>query len=103
MMQRMQRTAIAALGLLLAGCASQPALTDYTVNSGAQRSPDQQALVFDQADLSLRIGSRAPSKVKAATCSGPASTTRWASRPSSTNTSRCRRRWSQRATACRSG
>jgi aminopeptidase N len=51
----MQRTAIAALGLLLAGCASQPALTDYTVNSGAQRSPDQQALVFDHADLSLRI------------------------------------------------
>ncbi|WP_229503690.1 M1 family metallopeptidase [Massilia putida] len=51
----MQRTAIAALGLLLAGCASQPALTDYTVNSGAQRSADQQALVFDHADLSLRI------------------------------------------------
>ncbi len=54
-MQRLQRTAIAALGLLLAGCASQPALTDYTVNSGAQRSADQQALVFDHADLSLRI------------------------------------------------
>jgi aminopeptidase N len=51
----MQRTAIAALGLLLAGCASQPALTDYTVNSGAQRSPDQQALVFEHADLGLRI------------------------------------------------
>jgi hypothetical protein len=51
----MQRTAIAALGLLLAGCASQPALTDYTVNSGAQRGADQQALVFDHADLSLRI------------------------------------------------
>ena len=55
MTQRTQRTAIAALGLLLAGCASQPALTDYTVNSGAQRSPDQQALVFEHADLSLRI------------------------------------------------
>jgi aminopeptidase N len=51
----MQRTAIAALGFLLAGCASQPALTDYTVNSGAQRSSEQQALVFDHADLSLRI------------------------------------------------
>jgi aminopeptidase N len=51
----MQRIAIAALGLLLAGCASQPALTDYTVNSGAQRSPGQQALTFDYADLSLRI------------------------------------------------
>jgi aminopeptidase N len=51
----MQRTAIAALCALLAGCASQPALTDYTVNSGAQRSPAQQALSFDHADLSLRI------------------------------------------------
>jgi aminopeptidase N len=51
----MQRTAIAALALLLAGCASQPALTDYTVNSGAQRGPDQQVLVFEHADLSLRI------------------------------------------------
>jgi aminopeptidase N len=50
----MQRTAIA-LAALLAGCASQPALTDYTVNSGAQRSPAQQALSFDHADLSLRI------------------------------------------------
>ncbi|KQZ40692.1 M1 family metallopeptidase [Massilia sp. Root1485] len=51
----MQRTAIAALCALLAGCAGQPALTDYTVNSGAQRSSAQQALSFDHADLSLRI------------------------------------------------
>ncbi|MCS0628754.1 M1 family metallopeptidase [Telluria mixta] len=51
----MQRTAIAALCALLAGCASQPALTHYTVNSGAQRSAAQQALSFDHADLSLRI------------------------------------------------
>jgi aminopeptidase N len=51
----MQRTAIAALCALLAGCASQPALTNYTVNSGAQRSSTQQALSFDHADLSLRI------------------------------------------------
>jgi aminopeptidase N len=51
----MQRTAIAALCALLAGCASQPALTDYTVNSGAQRSAAQQALSFDHADLNLRI------------------------------------------------
>ena len=51
----MQRTAIAALCALLAGCASQPALTGYTVNSGAQRSSAQQALSFDHADLSLRI------------------------------------------------
>ncbi|KQY12961.1 peptidase M1 [Massilia sp. Root133] len=51
----MQRTTIAALCALLAGCAGQPALTDYTVNSGAQRSSAQQALSFDHADLSLRI------------------------------------------------
>ncbi|MCS0615782.1 M1 family metallopeptidase [Massilia kyonggiensis] len=51
----MQRTAIAALCALLAGCASQPALTNYTVNSGAQRSSTQQALSFDHADLGLRI------------------------------------------------
>jgi len=41
--------------VLLAGCASQGALTDYTVNSGAQRSPDQRALAFEHADLTLRI------------------------------------------------
>jgi aminopeptidase N len=51
----MKRSALAALAFLLAGCASQPALTDYTVNSGVQRSPGQQALTFDAADLSLRI------------------------------------------------
>ncbi len=50
----MQRTAIVCAALL-AGCATQPALTDYTVNSGAQRSAAQQALSFDHADLSLRI------------------------------------------------
>jgi len=50
----MQRTTLAAL-VLLAGCASQPSLTDYTVNSGAQRSPAQQALDFEHADLALRI------------------------------------------------
>jgi aminopeptidase N len=52
----MQRLAIAAVCTVLAGCASrQPALTDYTVNSGIQRGPGQDALVFDHADLSLRI------------------------------------------------
>jgi hypothetical protein len=52
----MQRLAIAAVCAVLAGCASrQPALTDYTVNSGIQRGPGQEALVFDHADLSLRI------------------------------------------------
>jgi aminopeptidase N len=50
----MQRTVIV-LVALLAGCASQPTLTDYTVNSGAQRSPAQQALSFEHADLALRI------------------------------------------------
>jgi aminopeptidase N len=51
----MQRLAIAAVCTVLAGCASQPALTDYTVNSGVQRGPGQDALVFEHADLSLRI------------------------------------------------
>ncbi|QJD99520.1 M1 family metallopeptidase [Massilia forsythiae] len=44
-----------ASALLLAGCASQPALTDYSVNSGATRSADQLALEFDKADLQLRV------------------------------------------------
>lgn len=43
------------LAALLAGCASQPTLTDYSANSGAPRSVEQQALDFDQADLKLRI------------------------------------------------
>jgi aminopeptidase N len=51
----MQRIAVV-LCALLAGCASQqPVLTDYTVNSGAERGPDQRALTFNHADLSLRI------------------------------------------------
>jgi len=52
----MKHTAIAAAGLLLAGCATTtPPLTDYTVNSGAARPGDQLALDFDKADLKLRI------------------------------------------------
>ena len=53
----MSKTAagLAASTVLLAGCASQGALTDTTVNSGAERSPDQRALDFDHADLTLRI------------------------------------------------
>jgi aminopeptidase N len=45
---------------LLAGCATQPALTDLTANSGNARQADQLALDFDKADLQLRVepGSR---------------------------------------------
>jgi aminopeptidase N len=52
----MKRTAIASLSLLLTACAStQPALTAYTVGSGAARSAGQQALDFEKADIRLRI------------------------------------------------
>lgn len=47
--------AIALTAALLAGCATQPALTDYSANSGTQRNADQLALAFDKADLQLRI------------------------------------------------
>ncbi|SFD76734.1 M1 family metallopeptidase [Massilia yuzhufengensis] len=51
----MKKTLIAATCSLLAACATQAPLTEHTVNSGAPRSPDQLALEFDKADLSLRI------------------------------------------------
>jgi aminopeptidase N len=52
----MKRTAIASLSLLLTACAStQPALTAYTVGSGAERSSEQQALDFEKADIQLRV------------------------------------------------
>ena len=45
--------------LLLAACASAPlappALTDYTINSGAERAPEQLAVVFEHADLAWRV------------------------------------------------
>jgi aminopeptidase N len=51
----MKRIATVSLSLLLAACASQPALTPYTEGSGAERSLEQQALEFEKADLKLRI------------------------------------------------
>jgi aminopeptidase N len=52
----MKKTAIAAATCsLLGACATQPPLSDYSANSGAQRSADQLALDFEKADLQLRI------------------------------------------------
>jgi aminopeptidase N len=51
----MKKTAIASATLLLSACASQPQLTTLTVNSGAERTPEQLAVVFEKADLKLRI------------------------------------------------
>ncbi|MFL6708872.1 MAG: M1 family metallopeptidase [Massilia sp.] len=41
--------------LLLSACATQPPLTARTEASGAERPPEQLALVFEHADLGLRI------------------------------------------------
>jgi len=43
--------------LALSACATgqQPPLTDYTLNSGAERAPEQLAVVFEHADLALRV------------------------------------------------
>ncbi len=51
----MKKTLIFCACLLLSACASQPALTTQTVNSGAERAPEQLAVVFEKADLALRI------------------------------------------------
>nr|WP_315401656.1 M1 family metallopeptidase [uncultured Duganella sp.] len=40
---------------LLAGCATQAPLTDFTANSGGPRAPEQLAVTFDKADLALRV------------------------------------------------
>jgi aminopeptidase N len=45
-----------AASALLAGCAtSQVPLTDFTANSGSPRAPEQLAVIFDKADLALRV------------------------------------------------
>jgi aminopeptidase N len=45
-----------AAALLLSACATTPpALTDYTINSGAERAPEQLAVVFEKADLAWRV------------------------------------------------
>ncbi len=41
--------------LLLAACAGPPQLTTLTLGSGAERAPEQLAVVFEKADLKLRI------------------------------------------------
>lgn len=41
--------------LLLSACASQPQLTALNLGSGAERTPEQLAVVFEKADLALRI------------------------------------------------
>jgi aminopeptidase N len=52
----MKKTAIASTALLLSACASQqPQLTTLTLNSGAERTPEQLAVVFEKADLKLRV------------------------------------------------
>ncbi len=51
----MKKTATALACSLLTACATQPALTDLTVNSGVARNADQLALDFDKADLQLRV------------------------------------------------
>lgn len=45
-----------AAGALLAGCATtQAPLTDFTAGSGSPRTPEQLAVTFEKADLSLRV------------------------------------------------
>jgi aminopeptidase N len=47
-----------AAGLALSGCAtppSQPALSDFTANSGSPRAPEELAVKFEKADLALRV------------------------------------------------
>lgn len=48
--------AAAAAAIALAGCASTPpAPTDFTINSGAPRAPEQLAVTFEKVDLALRV------------------------------------------------
>lgn len=45
-----------AAGTLLAGCAATPQKpTDFTINSGGPRAPEQLAVVFEKVDLALRV------------------------------------------------
>ena len=44
-----------AASALLAGCATQVPLTDFTAGSGGPRAPEQLAVTFDKADLALRV------------------------------------------------
>ncbi|MGZ5198155.1 MAG: M1 family metallopeptidase [Telluria sp.] len=52
----MRKTLIACASLLLTACATQqPPLTETTVASGLPRPPEQLAVVFEKADLKLKI------------------------------------------------
>jgi aminopeptidase N len=51
----MKKTLIFCACLLLSACASQPVLTAQTIGSGAERTPEQLAVVFEKADLALRV------------------------------------------------
>jgi aminopeptidase N len=52
----MKKTLIASACLLLTACATrQPPLTATTLASGLERAPEQLAVVFEKADLKLRI------------------------------------------------
>ena len=51
----MKRFIPVCLSVMLAACASQPALTEHTLSSGAARSADQLQLDFEKAELRLRI------------------------------------------------
>ncbi|TFW17905.1 M1 family metallopeptidase [Duganella callida] len=44
-----------AASALLAGCATQVPPTDFTVNSGSPRAPEQLAVTFEKVDLALRV------------------------------------------------
>jgi aminopeptidase N len=51
----MKKPLILCACLLLSACASQPVLTARTIGSGAERTPEQLAVVFEKADLALRV------------------------------------------------
>jgi aminopeptidase N len=51
----MRKTLIACASLLLTACATQAPLTTTTVASGLPRPPEQLAVVFEKADLKLKI------------------------------------------------
>lgn len=51
----MNKSLVAGACALLAGCASTPPITEFTKGSGAELAPEQKAVVFEKADLALRI------------------------------------------------
>ena len=52
----MKRIALVCMSSVLTACATQQLpLSEHTISSGAERSPDQLALDFEKADLQLRV------------------------------------------------